>query len=780
MHQDYPIRPVCFTEVRLSNGFWSPRLETNRAVTIPYCFQKCEEYGRIDNFALAAGLKTGEHRGRYTFDDTDVYKLIEAAAYSLRVRPDPDLERHLDRLIDLIAAAQEPDGYLFTARTNKARYLASRAGEDRWTYLLKHSHELYNLGHLYEAAVAHHLATGKRTLLDVALKSADLVEAVFGPGKNERPICHQIIEMALIRLYRVTGDPRRLRLAKYILDARGKNGEVYTQDHLPVTAQHEAVGHAVRAMYMYSGMTDIAAMLGEESYRAAVDRLWTDVVGRHLYVTGGIGSQPNGESFGPPYELPNASGYCETCAAIGLVFWSHRLYLLYGDACYLDVLERALYNGVLPGVSMTGDRFFYPNPLESFGEYRRSEWFGCACCPGNVARLIPSVPGYAFAVRGGDVDVNLYMQGEARVATDFGRVVLRTETCYPWDGHVRIAVEPEAEREFAVRLRIPGWARGEPVPSDLYRYSDDTQGCCAVCLVVNGHVQAPAMEKGFAVVRRRWRAGDTVALSLPMPVRRVVARASVQAAGGRGALERGPIVYCAEWPDQPGGRVLHLVLPDDAKLTTAWDPALLGGVQVIDGQALAARRGAGDRLETLPQPFRAIPYYAWNHRGAGEMAVWLPRSEAAARPLAAGTLAQRAAVTLSPGADACPFLASLVARHPDVAVNRLFHWKKDEPQPQWVEFRFDGPVAADGVEVYWFDDTDNEDVPFPASWRILYEAGGAWLAVKGRGPYEGKRHVFNAVEFDPVSTCALRIEVTLPPAVSGGILEARIREATAC
>lgn len=773
MRRDYPIQAVPFTQVCVDDAFWAPRLETNRTVTIPYCFRKCEEYGRIDNFAIAAGVKTGAHRGHYTFDDTDVYKLIEAASYSLRVKPDPALARYLDDVIALIAGAQEPDGYLLTARRNKAQHLVHRYGEERWSQLLHHSHELYSLGHLYEAAVAHHLATGKRELLDVAARSADLVAATFVPGGALRPVCHPIIEMALVRLYGVTGQERYLQLARFVLEARGRNGDPYTQDHQPVTEQCEAAGHAVRAVYMYAGMTDVAATLGDGRYRAAVERLWTDVTGRHLYVTGGIGSQPARESFGPPYVLPNTGGYCETCAAIGLVFWCHRMFLLEGDAACLDVLERALYNGVLAGVSMTGDGFFYPNPLESFGEHRRSEWFGCACCPGNVARFIPSVPGYAYAVRGADVYVNLYLQGSAEVQAGENRVCLATETRYPWDGAVRIVVQPAQDGEFALRLRIPGWARQQPVPSDLYRFVDPPGPPAS--LAVNGRAVPLALEQGFAVIRRRWQAGDTVELRLPMRVRRVAAHDHVVEDRGRVAFERGPVVYCAEWPDQPDGRVLHLAVPDDAELTAAWRPDLLGGVTVVEGQALAVSRGADGLVAARPRPFRAIPYYAWNHRGSGEMTVWVARSVDAARPLSAG-LVGRSAIRLSPGAAPSPHTREWVTQHPAAGRGRLFHWQVSPEATQWVEARFAAPATVGRAEVYWFDDTDNEDVPFPAAWRILYEDGGAWKPVAARAPYGVARHGFNAVPFDPVTTGALRLELELPPNVSGGIVEWRVLE----
>ena len=619
---DYPITPVSFTRVNFDDGFWQPRLRTNRRVTIPYDFRKCEETGRSDNFARAAGLMEGPHEGIF-FNDSDVFKVVEGAAYSLSRHPDPELDAYLDDLIAKIAGAQEEDGYLYTARTiDPARMDPEREGLTRWSNLLV-SHELYNVGHLYEAAVAHHQATGKRTLLEVAIRNADLIDRVFGPGRIRDVPGHEEIEIGLVKLYRATGERRYLELARFFLDQRGQpdRGNLqsnydtpgYMQDHLPVTEQREAVGHAVRAGYLYSGMADVAALTGDRAYVAALDALWTSVVARRMYLTGGIGSRHHGETFGEDYELPNAEAYAETCAALANLLWNHRMFLLHGDAKYLDVLERTLYNGFLSGISLRGDTFFYANPLASDGEWPfnvhtgavRSPWFQTSCCPTNVARLLPSLPGYAFAHRNGDLVVNLYVAGTASVPTAAGDVTLSLETGYPWSGAVKLTVDPTAESAFTLRLRIPGWARNEPVPSDLYRYLDAAAE--APSLRVNGVPVDLELDRGFAVVRRRWRPSDAVELHLPMPVRRVVSHEGIAGNRGRVAVERGPLVYCAEGVDN-GGKALDLTLPDGAALTAEHDTELLGGVTTI--------RGPGITL---------VPYYAWSHRGAGEMNVWLKR-----------------------------------------------------------------------------------------------------------------------------------------------------------
>ncbi len=671
LNNDYPVKPVPFTAVKVTDGFWAPRIETNRAVTITAIFKKCEETGRIDNFAIAGGLLKGEYKGE-RYNDTDVYKTIEGASYSLMVHPDPVLDRYLDGVIAKIAAAQEPDGYLYTPRTASPNKLQPGIGAERWAELAI-SHELYNAGHLYEAAVAHFLATGKRFLLDVALKNADLVARTFGsePAKKQGFPGHQEIELALVKLYRLTGKTDYLDLAKYFLDQRGHgvklvqyppgnrfaiyNDPTQIQAHKPVLEQDEAVGHAVRLTYMASGLADIAALTGDRAYFDAVKKLWENVVGKKMYLTGGIGSRHDRERFGENYELPNLTGYLETCASIGMAFWNHRMFLLTGDASYIDVMERVMYNGVLAGVSLDGTLFFYPNPLESDGKFKfnkgragRAPWFGVACCPGNVSRFLPSVPGYVYATRGDVLYVNLFIAGEARIDLGGKAVAVRQETRYPWDGKVKITVDPERKGEFALHIRVPGWARNSPVPTELYSYAE--RGDAKVAVRVNGKPVDMNRDKGFARIRRVWKKGDTVDIVFPMNPRRVVAHPSVKDDEGFVAVERGPLVYCTEAPDN-GGRALNIVLPDKTALRPEERAGLLGGIVVLTGEALAAdpsavsrvrdaegKDAAADDEEEAPpssrrrlapgadlKPHRLvlIPYYSWAHRGEGEMTVWL-------------------------------------------------------------------------------------------------------------------------------------------------------------
>ncbi len=630
--RDYPIKPVMFTDVEVNDGFWRPRMETNRTVTIPFAFQKSEETGRIDNFAKAGGLIPGAFEGR-RYNDSDVFKIMEGAAYSLALHPDPELEKYMDNLIAKIVAAQEEDGYLFTTRTIDPNNPAPGSGDKRWSNLAS-SHELYNVGHMYEAAVAYTLATGKRNLLDVAIKSADLIAREFGPGKRQDFPGHQEIEIGLVKLFRLTGDEKYLDLAKFFLDVRGPgkfgkkfaddsdfsiyNQDWYYQAHKPVIEQEEAMGHAVRATYMYSGMADVAALTGDKDYIRAIDRIWENVVSQKLYVTGGIGSRNEGEAFGDNYELPNATAYNETCASIGNVFWNYRLFLLHGETKYVDVLERTLYNGLISGLSLSGDLFFYPNPLEANGKYTfnqgeatRKPWFDCACCPVNLARLLPSIPGYVYASKENVLYINLFVEGEGSVDLKDTSVKVSQKTNYPWDGHVHIRIDPEKEKEFAVLVRIPGWARNMPVPSDLYAFLDPQAD--KVVIRVNSKTWLLDLDRGFARIHRKWQKGDTIDLDLPMPVQRVVAHDMVKDNQGKVALQRGPLVYCFEGIDNEG-YILDRSLPDDMDFTVEFRPDLLGGINVIQGSV-------PDGSANLT----AIPYYAWSHRGIGEMAVWLPR-----------------------------------------------------------------------------------------------------------------------------------------------------------
>jgi len=781
--RDYPVKPVPFTAVHFNDAFWAPRIETNRAVTIPFAFQKCEETGRVDNFVRAAAALRGEALQNtkppgYPFDDSDLYKVIEGAAYTLSVHPDPKLEAYVDSLIEKIGAAQEKDGYLYTTRTINPEKPHPWAGTKRWELEGVDSHELYNLGHLYEAAVAHYQATGKRTLLDLALRTADLLESTFGPGKQSIWPGHQITEMGLAKLYRVTGDDRYLKLAKFMLDERGANsekggGRTYNQSHTRIVDQTEAVGHAVRATYMYSGIADVAALSGDEAYVSAIDRIWGNVVDKKIYITGGIGASASGEAFGRNYELPNMSAYCETCAAIGNDFWNERLFLLHADAKYVDVMERTLYNGLLSGVSLDGKSFFYPNPLESNGQHQRSPWFGVACCPGNMTRFLASVPGYVYAQQGDTLYLNLFVSSTADIKMDNGRTVkLVQETRYPWDGAVRMTVSPDTSSSFTINLRIPGWARNSAMPGDLYRFLDKVDE--PVSLKVNGKPVAFKIDRGYASLNRRWLKGDVIELLLPMPVRRVVANEQVEADRGRVALQRGPIVYCAEWPDNPNGRVRNLVISDNVPLRAEFKSDLLNGVEVIKGKALGLAYDERGKVIKSEQDFTAIPYYAWANRGRGQMIVWIPNNESEAKPTPWPTLATTSKVSTSGRKDP---RAINDGEEPASSSDptAYFDWWPRRGTAEWVEYTFEKPATVSQTEVYWFDDTGRGECRVPKSWHILYREGNEWKPVENVEPYGVDKDRYNEVTFKPVTTSGLRLEVTLQLTWSAGIQEWKVK-----
>lgn len=647
----YPITQVPFTSVKIAPAsFWGERINAAREVTVPLAFSKCESEGRYANFVKAAApsseYKVGEFM-LYSFDDTDVYKTIEGASYLLQTFPDKQLEAYIDSVLDIVARAQEPDGYLYTARTINPKSPHGWAGETRWSKVEKLSHEFYNLGHMVDAACAHYQATGSRKFLDIAIRYADCVVREVGPDAGQACVVpgHQIAEMALSRLYVLTGEQKYLDQAKFFLDMRGKTSikQDYSQSHAPVVDQKEAVGHAVRAGYMYSGMADVAALTGDSSYIRAIDRIYDNIVGKKYYLTGGVGARHGGEAFGRNYELPNLTAYNETCAAISMVYFFHRMFLLHGHASYIDCLERTLYNGVISGMSVDGGRFFYPNPLSCDGKYgfnyggtqTRQPWFGCACCPSNVCRFIPSLPGYLYAVKDDNLYVNLYAPSESAISVKGKEVVLCQETNYPWDGDISLRISSCKAKDFTLKLRIPGWVQGKVVPTDLYSYVD---GCeLGYTVSINGTpVETNISEDGYLAISRRWKKGDEIRLHLDMQPRLVAANQRVQADRGKVAIERGPIVYCAEWADNEGLNPLQILMGKNPKFdidmnyvvqnTEADGGVPFNTVSLVTKDAQLLQAGEEGFITTTRQSLRLIPYYAWNHRGAGYMSVWFAQT----------------------------------------------------------------------------------------------------------------------------------------------------------
>lgn len=620
-----PLRPVGYDKVVIHDAFWKPKIEKVATVTLPVCVEQTGiRTPRIRNFEKVARHQGEKHEGIY-FDDSDVYKALEAIAYSLKNHPDKSLESTADAWIDKIAAAQQPDGYLNT-------YYTLSGLDKRWTDMEKH--EDYCAGHLIEAGVAYYYTTGKRKLLDVAIRFADHIDNTFRKQDRHWVSGHQEIELALVKLYHATNDKKYLELSDWFLQQRGhgygkgviwdqwKNPD-YCQDGVPVKDQKEITGHAVRAMYLYTGAADVATATNDPGYLKSMSTVWEDVVYRNMYITGGIGSSGKNEGFTSDYDLPNEDAYCETCASVGMVFWNQRMNLLTGESKYIDVLERSLYNGALDGLSQTGDRFFYGNPLTSTGGYSRSEWFGTACCPSNISRLVASLGDYVYTTSGNSVYVNLFVASTTTVPFREGNMEISQQSNYPWEGSIKITMSPDKKMKKSLRIRIPGWAKNSPVPGETYSYLNVSTD--SIQLTINGKANAYRMEKGYAVVERSWKKGDVVELSLPMDVKRVVASEDVKNDIGQVALERGPLVYCIEHPDN-GGKILNIILPDNSTSTASFHPGLLGGVVTIESTAAVVQPTAdGSGVETITRKITSIPYYTWANRGEGEMRVWIPR-----------------------------------------------------------------------------------------------------------------------------------------------------------
>ncbi|MDL2241832.1 glycoside hydrolase family 127 protein [Bacteroidales bacterium OttesenSCG-928-L03] len=777
----YPITPVPFTSVKITDNFWGQRLKASREVTIPLAFSKCEETGRYENFIKAANPSPEYKVGGLSFDDTDVYKTIEGASYSMQTYPDKELENYIDSILVIVAAAQEPDGYLYTSRTMNPDHPHGWAGNKRWEKVEDLSHEFYNLGHMIEGAVAHYQATGKRNFLDIAIKYADCVEREIGdlPGKEMKVPGHQIAEMALAKLYVVTGEKKYLDLAKFFLDKRGRTSfrKEYSQSHKPVLEQDEAVGHAVRAAYMYAGMADVAALTGDKGYIDAIDNIWENVVEKKLYITGGIGARHHGEAFGDNYELPNKTAYCETCAAIGNVYWNHRLFLLHGEAKYYDVLERSLYNGLIAGVSLDGGNFFYPNPLESDGIYKfnqgachRQPWFGCACCPSNISRFIPSLPGYVYAVKDNDVYVNLYMSNTSEIAIGKKKLTLKQTGNYPWDGNIQIEVLPQKKQQFALKLRIPGWVQGEVVPSDLYRFSDDKQPDYTV--KVNGADVVKTLDKGYLVIDRVWKKGDRVELFFDMEPRIVKAHNKVEADRGRVAVERGPVVYCVEWCDNDFS-IPSLLMPERPEFEVEEKPDMLSGINLLKTQGQSLYYDDNGFLQAKQVDVSLIPYYAWVHRGDGAMAVWLPQSVTAVAPVKRSKAESNVKIEASHQDVSLPVIKDgLIPVDGDDRSLPHYQWWPKQGTTEWITYIFDSPQTLSSSSVFWFDDRPWGGCRVPQSWKLYYQdESDHWKPVENTSEYPIQRGEDNRVRFKPVTAKAIKMEVVLPENNSSGVYE---------
>ena len=777
----YPINPVPFTSVKVTPGtFWGQRLEASRKVTIPLAFSKCEETGRYTNFSNAAQHLKDPSKvfkvGGLAFDDTDPYKTIEGASYILQTYPDKKLVAYIDSVLDVIASAQEPDGYLYTSRTQNPKEPHEWAGDTRWSKEEDLSHELYNLGHMVEGAIAHYQATGSRKFLDIAIRYADVVCKEVGPNPGQACVVpgHQIAEMALAKLYLVTGDKKYLDEAKFFLDYRGKTTIVhdYSQAHKPVVEQDEAVGHAVRAAYMYAGMADVAALTGDQDYVKAIDAIWDNIVTKKLYITGGIGATSNGEAFGKNYELPNMSAYCETCAAIGNVYVNYRLFLLHGDSKYYDVLERTLYNGLISGVSLEGNGFFYPNPLESMGQHQRQAWFGCACCPSNICRFIPSLPGYIYAVKGHDVYLNLFLSNSATLDVAGKKVALTQTTDYPWDGETKVVIDKNTAGDFNLKVRIPGWLRNKVVPSDLYQYTDGKR--LGYSFIING-ITVPLLisPDGYINIERRWKKGDELIICFDMEPRTVRANNKVAADRGMISVERGPLVYCAEHPDN-NFDIMGALINQNPQFRLGKSEIAGTPIQTLITDAQTLNFNKQGKLQASDQTLTLIPYYAWCHRGSGKMRVWLPQDLNATNPSQPATLASESKVSSS--TERMPALSAindrLVPKDENDRSVPYTHWWPKNGTTEWLGYEFPAESTVQSATVYWYDDGPWGGCRVPQSWRILYQdAQGQWQPVSGADDYPTEKGSACTVNFNPVKTKAMRLEIVLPDDNSAGLFE---------
>ncbi len=783
---NYQITPVAISQISLTDSFWAPRIKRNTETTIPAVLDKLNETGRIKNFQNAGKVLKGITRSEefctaFPFDDSDVYKLIDAGAYALlNMKQDSRagaLISSLDSLILIIGEAQEKDGYLYTARTMNPAVMPEMSGKERFVNEQENSHELYNLGHLYEAACTWFEATGKKNLLTIATRSADFLYSTFIQGKLVRYPGHEEIETGLAHLYRTTGNPHYLELAHYFLDVRGPGGLDYNQAHIKPVMQTEAVGHAVRGMYLYSGMTEMAVLKPDTAYLEAVVNIWNDIIRSKTYLTGGVGSKSSNEGFGEPYDLPNHTAYCETCSSIGFILWNERMFRATGESKYIDLMEKTLYNAFLSGISLSGDHFFYPNPLESWGKKVRPDWYACACCPPNVARLIPMVPRFLYAQSGNRIFVNLYAAGTAGLKVSDIPCTLIQETGYPWDGKVVLNVNPDKALNSAIHLRIPGWAVNKAFESDLYAFTNFSDEKYSI--KINGEIINAPIENGYAVIDRQWQKGDKIELNLPMPVRLVKANPAILAYQGKLAVQRGPIIYCAEAADHSGS-VLTMTIDSTTLLTGSYRPDLLDGIYVISGQV--AQHSVADRATagraTAGRPYgelTMIPYYAWANRAPGEMAVWFAQApEYITRFPEPPGLEAKATGSASYAYDnSIPYLNDGIdpVNSADRG-NNAFRLYPHKGTDEWIAYEFDQPVKLSAVKVYWLED---ESYILPVSWKLSYlKTDGTWAGVDSFSPYLIEKDQYNEVTFVAVTTKGLRIDMKLSDAGPGGIIEWKV------
>ncbi|MEM7474967.1 MAG: beta-L-arabinofuranosidase domain-containing protein [Planctomycetota bacterium] len=801
---DYPLKPVPYYEVEMTSDFWRPRMVTQRKTLVPWAFERTTS--GVEHLQAAADVLAGkaveDHRP-HRFIDSDLYKVMEGAAYLIQLERDPGLEAKMDAIIDVIASAQEPDGYLYPSHTTGVGKERDMMGDTPYSFVV-HSHELYNMGHLYEAAVAYYETTGKDKLLKIAEKNAQHVNRVFFEGEakynagkpvNQAP-GHQEPELALVKLYRVTGKQLYLDMARKFLEIRGisyvPDGEgvmapTYAQQHEPVKEQSEAVGHAVRATYLYAAMADVGTLTGDTNYAKALNRIWENITNTKMHITGGLGAVHGIEGFGPKYELPNADAFNETCAAVGNVFFNYRMFLLTKDAKFLDVAEVALLNNVLAAVNLEGNRFFYVNPLDADGKYpfnhgtaSRAPWFGTACCPSNIARLIPQVPGMTYAHDKDNVFVTFYAESKTRLEVANTNVEIAQSTTYPNAGEVTIQINPEKESQFSLHLRIPTWAQGQRfVPGELYEFVDASSE--TISLKVNGEaIEASKLHNGFAVIDRTWKSGDRVELSLPMPVRVSRSHAQVEANRDRVAFTRGPFVMCAEGIDN-GGVTQRFFLPDTAGKSNA----TIAQVETEHGNFIQATVAAEQLTASGDSKTGSLvltPYYAWNNRDTGSMTVWFPTKPKLAvydpHALPQASVFSELSASYTSELDTVSAIGDRL--EPEWSSgNKVPRWtsRGQEGKGQWIVGRFQEPKTIRSVGVFWMDDWRGT-TKFPENWSLEVEQDGKWVQFQlyTTDKYDTRANQYNVVHPAAPTKCeAIRINVKPLEKMAVGILEVQVQ-----
>lgn len=797
LESDYLVQPVQFPSVQITDSFWAPRQEINRKRSIPYAFDKCETTGRVSNFQLAA--HTAPENTAYVepfFNDSDLYKGIEAASFDLAVNPNPEMDAYLDRLIAIIGAAQESDGYLYTFFSKDRDFSQENPTSvgKRW-HNIRWSHELYCPGHMYEAAAAHYIATGKTNFLDIAKKNADLICKTFGPNEGQVVDVpgHEVIEMGLIKLYRITGEKKYLDQAKFFVEMRGRADkrnslawnpkdmyDDYAQDTRPLTKETEAVGHAVRAVYFYEGAADVAAITKDKEIVESIKRIWNNVAGKKIYITGGLGGTSHGEAFAANYDLSNYSGYSETCAQIGGCGWHQRMFLLEPDAKYYDAIEQTIYNALISGVSLSGDKFFYPNQLASRGGINRAEWFGCACCPQNLMRFVASLGGYIYASDKDNLYVGLYIANKAQAVLNGKAVNLEMTGNYPWSGDVALTVNPvESEAAFCLNLRMPGWMSDSPFAEGLYKYTDGKTYQAEV--FVNGASVEMKTEKGFLKIDRVWKQGDKIEIRFPLVPRWAKADDKVKSCRNRAALTRGPVVYTFESCDNASFVFDAFVKPTEEVTVRPYDKDFLGGVVALGVTGYYPELTLPNAsARNKPVLLTAIPYCVWDNRGNSQMQVWMADCpKATSRPVAPSIANQsKISVSYCSGENGTRVINSLNdglypgdEREEDTYLNYDF-WPHNNTL-EWVQYDFAQTEQISKIGICWFDDAKRgAGCSTPKSWKILVQKeSGEWVEPTNVSGYPIESEIMTYTTFDSIRAKAIRIELQLKENSSAGLYE---------